>query len=126
MATQLALLAAGALAAAGAAGCGRSDESRAAEQAQDACIGALEPVSNGEVPSPAVLRQAVAHAEAAAAVDDRWRALRVRLGAAVDSYGTPAFGPAVDAVVGECDRVNEIVRRGGREEPAESESAATG
>ena len=98
------------------AGCGRrSAESKAAERAQDACIGALEPVSDGKVPDDDVLDAALTDAEAAAAVDDRWRPLAARLRAAVATGGGPDLEPAVDALAAECGRVNDIVRRGGKE-----------
>lgn len=101
----------------GAGGCGRSAESRAAERAQDACIGSLAPVADGKTPSAAVLGRAVADAEAAARVEGRWSRLRARLRTARAQRGTAAFERAVDDLVRECDRVNDIVRRGGREEP---------
>lgn len=102
------------------AGCARrSAESNAAERAQDACIGSLTPVSRNEEPSVGVLDRAVADAEAANQVDDRWAPLVARLRAVRLAQGTPAVDPAIDALVEECDRVNEIVRRGGRE-PAQA------
>lgn len=100
--------------------CGRSAESRAAEQAQDACIASLEPVSEGGTPSAEVLGRAVADAEDAAEVNERWEPLRARLRTARAGHGTPALERAVDELIEECKRVNDIVRRGGREEPAGS------
>lgn len=100
-------------------GCGRrSPESRAAERAQDACIGALAPVADDRVPSAGTLDRARADAEAAAGVDDRWGPLLADLEAALAASGTPDLGPAVESLVAECDRVNDIVRRGGREPTA--------
>ncbi|MGI8684149.1 MAG: hypothetical protein ACR2MO_03475 [Acidimicrobiales bacterium] len=100
----------------GAAGCGRrSTESIAAEHAQDACIGALSPVADQKLPSPGVLRDAVADAEAAADVDDRWAPLLERLRAVGAARGTPQIDPAVDELRAECGRVNDIVKRGGKE-----------
>ena len=100
---------------AGGVGCGRrSAESKAAERAQDACIGSLSPVADNRQPSAAVLDAAVADAEAAASVDERWQPLLARLRAARQARGTPAVDPAIDALVEECDRVNDIVRSGGR------------
>lgn len=97
-------------------GCSRrSAGSKAAERAQDACIGALEPVSNGKAPAADVLDAALGDAEAAAEVDDRWRPLVTRLRAAVATHGGPDFDPAVDALAAECGRVNDIIRRGGKE-----------
>lgn len=63
----------------------------------------------------AVLDKAVADAEAAVVVDDRWAPLLARLRATRAAQGTPAVDPAIDALVKECDRVNEIVRSGGKE-----------
>lgn len=102
---------------AGGTACGRSAESRAAEQAQDACIGSLEPVSEGGTPSPDVLERAVAHAEEAAEADERWEPLRARLLAARARHGTPALERAVDELIDECERVNDIVRSGGKGAP---------
>lgn len=96
--------------------CGRrSAESKAAERAQDACIGALAPVAKGQVPSADVLDVALADARAAADVDDRWGPLVVRVQAAERAQGTPDLGPAVDALAAECAQVNEVIKRGGRE-----------
>lgn len=96
--------------------CGRrSAASRAAESAQDACIGALAPVAADEVPPAAVLRAARDDAAAAAGVDRRWEPLLERVREAVAALDTPGFDPAVDALAAECGRVNDIVRRGGRE-----------
>lgn len=104
---------------AGTAGCGRSDESEAAERAQDACIGALEPVAAGQTLSAAVLDETVAHADAAAEVDpDRWSPLRARARAARAAAGSADMERSIDALVQECERVNEVVRRGGKEDPA--------
>ena len=108
-----------------AGGC-RSAESRAAERAQDACIGSLQPVADGGRPSTAVLRRAAADADAAAGVDDRWAPLRASVRAALDRRGSPRFEAAVDALVEECERVNEIVRRGGEEPPGPAAAAAAG
>lgn len=97
-------------------GCSRrSAESKAAERAQDACIGALQPLADGKAPSAGVLDEAVGDAEAAASVDDRWGPLVVRLRAAVATGGGPDLGPAMAALYAECGRVNDIVRRGGKE-----------
>lgn len=98
--------------------CGRrSPESRAAEHAQDACIGALEPVARGRLPSVEQVDEARADAEAAAEVDDRWDPLVVGIRMVQSTRGTPGIDPAVDALTAECRRVNEIVRRGGKEPP---------
>ena len=48
-------------------------------------------------------------------MDERWQPLLARLRAARQARGTPAVDPAIDALVEECDRVNDIVRSGGRE-----------
>lgn len=99
----------------GAGACGRrSAESKAAERAQDACIGALAPVADAKVPSAAVLDEARADAEAAADVDDRWRPLLARVRGAEGTRGTQEFAPAIAALADECGRVNEIIRRGGK------------
>ena len=66
-----------------------------------------------------MLDKAVADATAANEVDDRWAPLLARLRAARGARGTPAVDPAIDALVAECDRVNEIVRSGGKE-PAQA------
>lgn len=99
-----------------AGGCGRrSPEARAAERAQDACIGVLAPVADQELPSAAVLDDARADAEAATEVDDRWAALVQRLEDLEAQRDTPLVDPAVDALREECGRVNDFVRRGGRD-----------
>ncbi|MGQ0521095.1 MAG: hypothetical protein ACT4PX_08100 [Actinomycetota bacterium] len=74
-------------------------------------------MSEGEAPSFAALDRAVADAEGAAEVDERWEPLRARLRAARAGHGTPALERAVDELIDECERVNDIVRRGGKEEP---------
>jgi hypothetical protein len=94
----------------GAVACGPSAEDRAAVRAQDACISSLEPVADGRTPSADDLDAAVADAEAAAEVDDRWAPLGVLLRQARDQRGTPAFEPSVDALVAECEQVNDYVR----------------
>jgi hypothetical protein len=97
-------------------GCGRqSRESRAAEHAQDACIGALSPVADQRLPSVDVLDRAREDAGTAAEVDDRWAPLVARLDAVAAARGTPGIDPAVDELTAECGRVNEIVRRGGKD-----------
>lgn len=90
--------------------CGPSAGDRAAVRAQDACIGALEPVADERTPSAAALDEAVADARAAAEVDDRWRPLRGLLLQARDRRGTPAFEASVEALVAECGRVNDYIR----------------
>lgn len=97
-------------------GC-RSAESRAAERAQDACIGALEPIADNEAPTVGQVADAVADAEAAADVDPRrWDALRARLRAVRGAIrGTPGYASAIQALVKECEHVNEVVRSGGEE-----------
>lgn len=97
--------------AAGLASCGRRAESAAAERAQDSCIAALAPVAEGRPPASAVLREAVADAEAAARVDRRWLPLRARLRAVRDTAGGPDAGASIAALVEECERVNGIIRR---------------
>lgn len=100
----------------GTAACGRqSAESRAAEHAQDACIGALSPVADQKLPSTEVLDKARADAEAAVAVDDRWAPLLSRLEALEGARGTPGIDAAVDGLTAECGRVSGIIRRGGKE-----------
>lgn len=87
----------------------------AAERAQDACIGALEPVSQAKVPSAGVLEEALVDAGEAAGVDGRWAPLLAQLQSAKAARGTPLFVHAIDELAAECGRVNEIVRRGGKE-----------
>ena len=89
--------------------CGRTPVEQAAVRAQDACIAALEPVSEDRPPSPADLRSALTDAEAAARVDQRWAPLRERVRELMASAGGEG-GPRVDALVQECDRVNQIVK----------------
>ncbi len=98
------------------AACGRqSAESRAAERAQDACIGALAPVADQALPSTEVLDKALADAGAAATVDDRWAPLLARLEELEGARGTPGIDAAVDDLTAECERVNGIIRRGGKD-----------
>lgn len=92
-------------------GCARNPEGRAAGRAQDACIAALEPVAQRQVPTAAQLAPASRAAEAAAEVDERWLPLRQRvreLAEAVSRGGDPQ--PAIGALADECRRVNDIVR----------------
>jgi len=98
-----------ALAMAASAGCGgrRSPEEQAAVRAQDACIAALEPVSEGRPPSGEAVAMAVRHAEAAAEVDQRWSTLRSRM---LDFRGRADNQESLDALVKECARVNQIVK----------------
>jgi len=99
-----------------AGGCGRrSAAARAAEWAQDACIAALSPIAEQELPSASVLDDAQGDAQAAADVDDRWSALVERLEDLEAQRDTPRVDPAVDALREECGRVNDFVRRGGRD-----------
>lgn len=72
-------------------------------------------MAQDRVPSAKVLDDARSDAEAAAGVDDRWGPLLVRVRVAQASRAEPGFGAAVDALAAECGRVNEIVRRGGKE-----------
>jgi len=98
------------------AACGRqSAESRAAEHAQDACIGALSPVADQKLPTSDALDKALSDAEAAADVDHRWAPLLERVQALDAARGTPGIDPAVDELTAECGRVNELIRRGGGE-----------
>ncbi|MGI8684720.1 MAG: hypothetical protein ACR2MO_06470, partial [Acidimicrobiales bacterium] len=87
----------------------------AAEHAQDACIGALSPVADQKLPTFDALDKARTDAEAAADVDDRWAPLLERVKALDAARGTPGIDPAVDALAAECGRVNEIIRRGGKD-----------
>lgn len=93
-----------------ASACGRTPAEQAAVRAQDACIAALEPVSQDRQPSTAELRSAVSYAEAAARVDQRWAPLRERVQALRSSVGSEAGRAHLDALVQECDRVNRIVK----------------
>lgn len=92
-------------------GCGRGAGERAAERAVEACIAALQPVADEELPSAEVLDEATADAEEAAGLDDRWSVLAAALGRARDDAGTPAAGEAIDALVEECRRSRDFVRR---------------
>lgn len=93
------------------AACSTDADGKAAGQAQDACIVALEPVSQRRVPTAEESARAARLAETAADVDDRWRPLRAL---ARDLNGAVLHGadpqPAIDALVAECTRVNDIVR----------------
>jgi len=90
-------------------GCGgrRTAEEQAAVRAQDACVAALEPVSKDQRPSPGALANAARNAEAAAEVDERWTALRARV---ADFRSRPDTRESLDALVGECGRVNQVVK----------------
>ena len=90
-------------------GCGarRTPEEQAAVRAQDACIAALEPVSEGRRPSPYAIAMAARHAEAAADVDERWASLRARVR---DFAASANAQNSLDALVEECERVNRIVK----------------
>ncbi len=90
--------------------CGRTPVEQAAVRAQEACIVALEPVSKDEKPSVADLASAVRDAEAAAGVDERWAPLKDRVRAFRSSVGKEAGRAALDALVEECRRVNQIVK----------------
>ena len=90
--------------------CGRTPAEQAAVRAQEACIAALEPVSEDRQPSPADLRSAMSDAEAAARVDQRWAPLRERVRALGSSVGSEPGRAHLDALVQECDRVNRIVK----------------
>lgn len=91
------------------AGCGgrRTPEEQAAVRAQDACIAALEPVSEGRPPSNEAVATAARHAEAAAEVDQRWSALRARV---LDFRSRTDSQESLDALAAECQRVNQIVK----------------
>lgn len=89
--------------------CGRTPVEQAAVRAQDACIAALEPVSEDRQPFPADLRSALANAEAAARVDQRWAPLRERV-RELGSSASGGGGGQLDALAQECDRVNQIVK----------------
>lgn len=82
----------------------------------EACIAALQPVADGGPPPAGVLAEAAADAEEAARTDDHWDTLVAALRRARDAAGTPGANAAIEALVGECRRSNEFVRRGGREE----------
>ena len=97
------------------AACGTSPQERAAARAVDACIAALEPVAERRPPSSAVLREAADEAEDAARTDDRWEVLAGVLRRAADTAGTPEGDAAVAALVDECRRSRDLVRRGGRQ-----------
>jgi hypothetical protein len=90
-------------------GCGarRTPEEQAAVRAQEACIAALEPVSEERRPSSEAVAMAARHAEAAAKVDDRWMPLRARV---LEFGNQPDGRERVDALVRECERVNRIVK----------------
>ncbi len=99
-----------ALASLAASACGRTPAEQAAVRAQDACIAALEPVSQDRQPSAADLRSAVSDAEAAARADRRWAPLRERVRALRSSVDSEAGRGQLDALVQECDQVNRIVK----------------
>ncbi len=90
--------------------CGRTPVERAAVRAQDACITALDPVSEDRRLSPADLRSALSDAEAAARVDQRWAPLLERVRNLASVAGSGEGGAQLDALVQECDRVNQIVK----------------
>ena len=73
-------------------------------------------MADGGPASPDVLAEAVADAEEAAGADDHWDTLVAALRRARDAAGTPEANATIDALVGECERSNDFVRRGGREE----------
>lgn len=97
------------------AACGAGPEERAAAQAVDACIAALEPVADGRPPSSAVLRQAADDAADSARTDDHWDGLADVLRRAAAAAGTPEGDAAIAALVDECRESRDFVRRGGRE-----------
>lgn len=86
--------------------CARTPQDKAAEEAQEACIVALEPVAQGRTPTSEQVARARRHAEAAADADQRWTPLRARL----EQFDTASTPPAIDALTVECRRVNDIVR----------------
>lgn len=86
--------------------CVRSPQDKAAEDAQEACIVALEPVAQGRTVTADDIARARRLADAAADADRRWTPLRARL----QEYDTAAGPDAVDALTAECRRVNDIVR----------------
>lgn len=94
------------LGAATTAACTRTAQDKAAQDAQDACIVALEPVAQGRTVTPDQVTRAREHADAAAEADERWTPLKAR----VEQLGTAATPEAVDALTVECRRVNDIVR----------------
>lgn len=89
-----------------AAACTRTAQDKAAQDAQDACIVALEPVAQGRTVTPDEVARARTHAEAAAEADPRWTPLEARLA----QFDAAAGAEAVDALTVECRRVNDIVR----------------
>lgn len=86
--------------------CTRTAQDQAAQDAQDACIVALEPVAQGRTVTPDQVARARKHADAAAEADQRWTPLKARL----EQFDTAAGPEAVDALTVECRRVNDIVR----------------
>ncbi len=64
-------------------------------------------MSTDQRPSTGALAAAVRDAEAAASVDQRWVALRTRVRDFRDRTDTPE---SLDALVKECERVNQIVK----------------
>lgn len=88
------------------AACTRTAQDKAAQDAQDACIVALEPVAQGRTVTPDQVARARRHADAAAAADERWTPLKARL----EQLDTGATPESVDALTVECRRVNDLVR----------------
>lgn len=86
--------------------CARGPQDKAAGEAQEACIVALEPVAQGRTPTSEQVARARRHAEAAADADQRWTPLRARL----EQFDTASTPQAIDALTVECRRVNDIVR----------------
>lgn len=100
----------------GTVGCRRgSAEERAAAKAIDACIAALGPVADDRPPPADVLADARADAEEAARTDDHWEGLAAALRRAEEAAGAAGGDAAVAALVEECKRSRDFVRRGGRE-----------
>lgn len=95
-----------ALAAATTAACARPAQDKAAQDAQDACIVALDPVAQGRTVTAEQVARAREHADAAAEADQRWMPLKGRL----EQLATAATPEVVDALTVECRRVNDIVR----------------
>ena len=89
-----------------AAACARTAQDKAAQDAQDACIVALEPVAQGRTVTAEQIARARTHADAAAEADQRWTPLQGRL----EQLATATTAEAVDALTVECRRVNDIVR----------------
>ena len=74
-------------------------------------------MADDEQPSERVLAAAADDADEAARTDDHWEVLAAAVRRAREAVGTPGAGTALDALVEECRRSNDFVRRGGREQP---------